>query len=201
MDPKQRFEPEDATDPIALFRKWLDEATATEANDPNAMSLATATSEGMPSVRMVLMKRLDEQGFSFYTNGDSQKGEELAANPKAALCFHWKSRRRQVRVAGPVHELPPSDADTYFHSRGRKSQIGAVASQQSRPLGSREELESEAAEIAQRYPAEIPRPEYWKGYVVAPHRIEFWEDGPDRLHNRIVFEQGSDGWMKTRLYP
>ena len=195
------FEPEVADDPIALFRRWFDDASATEPNDPNAMFLATCTTDGRPSVRMVLMKRLDERGFSFYTNVESQKGRELLENPHAALGFHWKSRRRQVRIEGPVQELPPADADAYFHSRSRLSQISAVASQQSRPVASREELEARARELAERYTGEIPRPDYWRGFVVAPQRIEFWEDGAHRLHNRVVFLSSAQGWTRTRLYP
>lgn len=195
------FEPEIIADPIALFRRWFDDASQTELNDPNAMALATATAAGLPSVRIVLMKRLDEQGFAFYTNAESQKGRELLENQHAGLCFHWKSKRRQIRVEGPVRLLPPEDADEYFHSRSRKSQISAVASQQSRPLTSREELVREAQEVAGRYPGEIPRPGYWRGFVVAPQRIEFWEDGEHRLHNRIVFTRNGDAWSKERLYP
>ncbi|MEO6802056.1 MAG: pyridoxamine 5'-phosphate oxidase [Granulicella sp.] len=196
-----QFEPETATDPIALFRHWFDEAAQTEPNDPNAMALATSTAAGHPSVRMVLMKRLDERGFSFYTNVESQKGHELTENPHAALCFHWKSRRRQVRVEGSVQELSPADADAYFHSRSRQSQIGALASQQSRPLDSREELERLAKEYAERYPGEVPRPSYWRGFVLVPNRIEFWEDGAFRLHNRVVFVRADAAWERTRLFP
>lgn len=201
MDSHKDFEPEEATDPIELFRRWLAEAAKTESNDPNAMSLATATATGKPSVRMVLMKRLDERGFAFYTNVESQKGRELLENPQAALCFHWKSKRRQVRVEGRVEELPPEDADAYFHSRSRLSQIGALASQQSRPLLSRDELELRAQTCAELYPGEIPRPEYWRGFAVSPERIEFWEDGANRLHDRIVFTRTKNDWSKTRLFP
>jgi pyridoxamine 5'-phosphate oxidase len=201
MNFSERFEAEEVADPIALFRRWLDDATQTEPNDPNAMSLATATASGRPSVRMVLMKRIDERGFAFYTNVESQKGRELLENPHAALCFHWKSRRRQIRVEGFVEELSSEDAEAYFHSRSRKSQIGALASQQSRPLASREALEQRAAECEQQYPGEIPRPSYWRGFVVVPARIEFWEDGAHRLHNRVVFVRSGDAWRKTRLFP
>jgi pyridoxamine 5'-phosphate oxidase len=200
MDSPTRFEAEDAPDPIALFRRWFDDASAVELNDPNAMALATCA-DGKPSVRMVLMKRLDERGFAFYTNVESQKGRELLRNPRAALCFHWKSRRRQVRVEGAVRELPPEDADTYFHSRSRLSQIGALASQQSRPVASREELERRARECEREYPGEVPRPGYWRGFVVAPERIEFWQDGAHRLHDRVVFTRVGEGWDKARLYP
>ena len=200
-DSPARFEPEEVTDPIALFRHWLAGAAETEPNDPNAMSLATATRSGKPSVRMVLMKRLDERGFSFYTNVESQKGIELHENPHAALCFHWKSCRRQVRVEGMVQELPPADADAYFHSRSRLSQIGALVSQQSRPLASREELERQARACEEQYPEQVPRPGYWRGFVLSPERIEFWEDGDHRLHNRVVFTRTEGGWAKTRLFP
>ncbi len=194
-----------AGDPIALFQEWFDLASKDELNDPNAMALATSTADGRPSVRMVLMKHVDDRGFTFYTNDESQKGEELGSNPFAALCFHWKSERRQVRVEGSVEAVEDADSDDYFHSRSRKSQIGAVASQQSRPLASREELEHEAAALAAKYPAEIPRPSYWRGFRVVPARIEFWQDGPDRLHDRIVFTRDGAGdgarWAKSRLYP
>ncbi len=195
------FEPEVADDPIALFRRWFDDASAAEPNDPNAMALATSTAGGVPSVRMVLMKRLDERGFAFYTNVESQKGRELLENPHAALLFHWKSKRRQIRIEGPVTELPVADAEEYFHSRSRRSQIGAVASQQSRPLVSREELEARAKHVAEQYTGEVPLPDYWRGFVVAPERIEFWEDGADRLHNRVVFTRESEAWTKMRLFP
>jgi pyridoxamine 5'-phosphate oxidase len=201
METAKNFAPEEAADPIALFRIWLDEATQTEENDPVAMALATSTASGHPSVRMVLMKRVDERGFAFYTNVESQKGRELLENPQAALCFHWKSRRRQVRIEGLVQELSAEDADEYFHSRSRKSQIGAVASQQSRPLASRAVLEQTAQDWAAQYPDEVPRPAYWRGFVVLPARIEFWQDGAFRLHDRMVFERSGDSWKKTRLYP
>ncbi len=196
-----KFDAAEAEDPIALFQTWLDLAAKVELNDPNAMSLATATANGRPSARMVLLKHVDEHGFTFYTNFESQKGQELLANPFAALCFHWKSQRRQVRVEGGVEPVSDADSDDYFHSRSRKSQIGAVASQQSRPLASRAELEVKAAELAAKYPAEIPRPEYWRGFRVMPQRIEFWQDGDARLHDRIVFTQEGNAWAKARLYP
>jgi len=197
----RHFDAEEAEDTIALFRVWMGAAVETEPNDPDAVALATATAEGVPSVRMVLMKRVDERGFSFYTNAESQKGSELLENPRAAMCFHWKTQRRQVRVEGAVRELPSEDADAYFRSRGRMSQIGALASAQSRPLGSREELEALAERLAKRYPGEVPRPEYWRGYVLEPARIEFWQQGEDRLHDRMVFEREERGWRKTRLFP
>ena len=196
-----KFDAAEADDPIALFQTWLDLAAKEELNDPNAMSLATASAEGVPSVRMVLMKQVDGRGFTFYTNFESQKGHELLENPFAALCFHWKSQRRQVRVEGEVEPVSDADSDDYFHSRSRKSQIGAVASQQSRPLASRAELETRAAELAAQYPAEIPRPEYWRGFLVMPRKIEFWQDGDARLHDRIAFTREGEGWTKARLYP
>ena len=194
------FDAETATDPIALFGDWFQAASASEENDPNAMSLATMAG-GRPSVRIVLLKRVDKAGFVFYTNAESRKGVEMLANPHVALCFHWKSLRRQVRVEGTVHDLPGEDADAYFHSRSRRSQIGALASEQSRPLASREELEARAHALEERYPGEVPRPRYWRGFVVLPETIEFWQDGPDRLHDRIVFRRIVTGWSKTRLYP
>lgn len=196
-----RFDAVEADDPIALFREWFELAAKDELNDPNAMALATAAADGRPSVRMVLMKKVDERGFTFYTNVESRKGEELASNPRAALLFHWKTQRRQVRVEGPVEPVSDADSDEYFHSRSRRSQLGALASRQSRPLGSREELEAKTAELAARYPEEIPRPDYWRGFVVVPERIEFWQDGPDRLHDRILFRRDGSGWWKVRLYP
>ena len=195
------FDAEAAEDPIQLFGDWFRAACESEVNDPNAMSLATATAGGRPSVRIVLLKRVDKAGFVFYTNAESRKGVEMLANPHVALCFHWKSLRRQVRVEGMVHDLPGEDADAYFHSRSRSSQIGALASEQSRPLASREELESRAQALEERYPGEVPRPGYWRGFVVLPETIEFWQDGPHRLHDRIVFTRTVDGWRKTRLCP
>ena len=195
------FDAEAAEDPIQLFGDWFRAACESEVNDPNAMSLATATADGRPSVRIVLLKRVDKAGFVFYTNAESRKGVEILANPHVALCFHWKSLRRQVRVEGMVHDLPAEDADAYFHSRSRRSQIGALASEQSRPLASREELEARAQAVEERYPGEVPRPRYWRGFVVLPETIEFWQDGPHRLHDRIVFTRTVDGWRKTRLYP
>lgn len=189
------------TDPIAMFRIWMEEAEAAEVNDPNAAALATATRDGLPSVRMVLMKRVNELGFAFYTNTESQKGLELAENPHAAMCFHWKSLRRQVRVSGPVTQLPSEDADTYFHSRSRLSQLGAVASAQSRILESRETLEARVHALETRFPEEIPRPDYWKGYVLQPDKMEFWQEGPGRLHDRFLFVKVEGGWHMDRLSP
>ena len=192
---------ESAGDPIALFQRWLNDAEAGELNDPNAVALATATRDGMPSVRMVLMKRVDNDGFRFYTNVDSQKGTELAENPRAAMCFHWKSLRRQVRVSGTVTELPAGDVDEYFHTRSRLSQLGAAASQQSRVLASREVLEARVKELEAKFPGEIPRPDYWRGYLLRPERIEFWKDGAGRLHDRFLFSRDGDAWRKERLFP
>jgi pyridoxamine 5'-phosphate oxidase len=192
---------EDAVDPIALFRVWMKDAEGGEVNDPNAVALATATRDGVPSVRMVLMKRVEERAFCFYTNAESQKGAELAENPRAAMCFHWKSLRRQVRVVGSVTELPAEDADEYFHSRSRLSQLGAAASQQSRVVASREALVDRVSELKREFPGEVPRPDYWRGYVLRPERIEFWKDGEGRLHDRFLFSRTADGWRKERLFP
>ncbi len=190
-----------ATDPIEQFHDWLRQAEAREPNDPNAAALATATAHGAPSVRMVLVKRVDERGFCFFTNAESQKGIQLAENPQAALCFHWKSLRRQVRVEGRVGELAAVEVDAYFHSRSRRSQIGAAVSRQSRPLRDRGDLVDQVQAFAAEHPGEVPRPVYWRGYCVVPERIEFWMDGPDRLHDRIVFTPAVSGWSASRLYP
>jgi pyridoxamine 5'-phosphate oxidase len=196
-----RNDMETAVDPIALFRAWMKAAEASEPNDASAVALATATGDGAPSVRMVLMKRVDQRGFCFYTNAESQKGIELAENPRAAMCFHWKSLRRQVRITGAVTELPGAEADDYFHSRSRLSQLGAVASQQSRVLASRELLVARVKELEEEFPGAIPRPDYWRGYVLRPERIEFWKDGEGRLHDRILFSRSGDAWRKERLFP
>jgi len=190
-------------DPISLFAAWLGEAEASEPNDPNAMALATVDGDGMPDVRMVLLKEHDAKGFVFFTNFESAKGRELAANPKAALCFHWKSLSRQVRVRGPVTEVTAEEADAYFASRPRLSRIGAWASQQSRPLESRFALEKAVAAYTAKYAVgEVPRPPYWSGYRLAPVEIEFWQSGAFRLHDRVRFTRGADGaWEKARLYP
>ncbi len=192
----------DSAEPIALFGEWLKAAEASEPNDPNAMALATVDGDGLPDVRMVLLKGFDATGFAFFTNFESAKGRELLANPKAALCFHWKSLRKQVRVRGPVSEVSTAEADAYFASRQRGSRIGAWASQQSRPLESRFALEKAVAAYTARYAiGEIPRPAYWSGFRVAPQEIEFWSDGTFRLHDRIKFVRNGEGWEKTRLYP
>ncbi|RRA48208.1 pyridoxamine 5'-phosphate oxidase [Acidipila sp. EB88] len=190
--------------PIQAFDQWFAEAGTSEPNDPNAAALATATPSGAPSVRMVLVKQIDQRGFCFFTNAQSQKGTELAANPQAALCFHWKSLRRQVRVEGSVLDLPDAEVDTYFHSRGRRSQLGAAVSQQSRPLASREQLEQEVQQFTEAHPGEVPRPSYWRGYILVPAAIELWMDGTDRLHNRFRYTrdaQSPSGWTRIRLYP
>lgn len=188
-------------DPVVAFHDWMKAAATSELNDPNAVALATASPDGLPNVRMVLMKRLDERGFAFYTNSESQKGVELAENPHAAMCFHWKSLRRQVRISGSVTQLPPEDADEYFRSRSRLSQLGAAASAQSRILKNREVLESRVQALDSEFPVEVPRPEYWVGYVLKPERIEFWQDGAGRLHDRFLFVRDGDGWQMERLYP
>lgn len=198
MDP---FGQHDSLDPISSFHAWMAEAKAREINDPNAMSLATSTKDGVPSVRIVLMKRLNEAGFSFYTNRESRKGGELLENQKAALCFHWKSLQRQVRVEGAIRELPRQDVEEYFHSRQRMSQIGAWASQQSRLLDSRATLEERTREYEAKFPAEVPLPPYWTGFVLAPRSIEFWQERPARLHDRVVFLRVGESWARERLYP
>jgi pyridoxamine 5'-phosphate oxidase len=189
-------------DPIEVFREWLAQAEASEPNDPTAMALATIDGAGNPSVRMVLLKGLDARGFAFYTNFDSRKGRELLAQPRAALCFHWKSLRRQVRVEGPVEIVSDAEADAYFHSRARVSQIGAAASEQSRPLDTRATLEQRVVEIEARLMgAEVPRPPNWSGFRVIPQAIEFWKDGAYRLHDRILFRREGLEWTTERLYP
>ncbi|MEG9436239.1 pyridoxamine 5'-phosphate oxidase [Edaphobacter sp. HDX4] len=192
---------EQTTDPLPVFHDWLKEAGTTEPNDPNAAALATATRHGEPSVRMVLVKKVDENGFCFYTNEASRKGRELTANPRAALCFHWKTLRRQVRVEGPVVELPAADAEEYFHSRSRMSQLGAAVSRQSQPLESRRRLEELVEQYGEEHPGEIPRPEYWKGYAIQPERIELWMDGEYRLHNRFLYVREGAAWTRQRLFP
>ena len=191
-----------ADDPFALFDAWYAEAKAAEINDPDAMALATATAGGAPSVRMVLLKGFGPDGFTFYTNADSRKGEELATNPNAALLFHWKSLRRQVRIEGAVEEVTAEDADAYFATRSRDSQIGAHASDQSRPLASRAEFLARIAKVATRYlVGPVPRPPRWNGFRVRPERIEFWTDKPHRLHERRLFERSTEGWTEGLLYP
>lgn len=191
-------------DPYELFQEWLADATKSEPNDPNAMSLATVDEEGLPDVRMVLLKDADERGFVFYTNYESQKGQEILATKKAAVVFHWKSLRRQIRVRGIVEQVSDAEADAYFASRPKQSQIGAWASQQSRPLEGRFALETSVALYATKYAlGSVPRPPQWSGFRIHPLAIEFWHDRPFRLHDRIVFRRTSPdgGWTKTRLYP
>jgi pyridoxamine 5'-phosphate oxidase len=188
-------------DPLELFHQWLEEAKSSEVNDANAAALATSTADGHPSVRMILVKRVDERGFCFFTNAESKKGTELQSNPRAALCFHWKTLRRQVRVEGRVTELQDAEVDEYFHSRSRNSQIGAAVSHQSRPLKSREELEANFRKFAGEHPAEIPRPPYWRGFCVHPEQIEFWLEGDYRLHHRFLFTREPGGWERSSLYP
>ncbi len=193
----------EADDPFALFESWFAEATAREPEDPNAMCLATADADGTPSARMVLLKGHDRAGFVFYTNLGSRKGGEIAANPRAALLFHWKSLRRQVRIEGKLAAVTASEADAYYASRGRVSRLGAHASEQSRPLDARATLLRRLAEAEARFPGEdIPRPPHWSGFRLTPTRIEFWQDMPHRLHDRVVFEAGQGaGWRVNRLYP
>jgi pyridoxamine 5'-phosphate oxidase len=191
----------DTAEPESLFAAWLREAEAAEPNDPNAMALATVDGDGLPDVRMVLLKGFDARGFVFYTNTTSAKGRELAAQPRAALLFHWKSLRRQVRVRGSVTGVTSAEADAYFATRSRGSQLGAWASRQSQPLESRAVLEKAAADAAAKYPGEVPRPPYWLGYRIVPVEIEFWQDGAFRLHDRVLFRREGGGWKKTRLNP
>jgi pyridoxamine 5'-phosphate oxidase len=194
----------DDQDPYAVFEEWLALAKKSEPNDPNAMALATADPDGLPDVRMVLLKDVDPQGFVFYTNLESAKGLQLGANPKAALCFHWKSLRRQVRVRGQIQAVSKDEADEYFASRARDSRIGAWASAQSRPLEDRFALEKSVAAYALKFGVgDVPRPDFWSGFRLIPSRIEFWRDKPFRLHDRLVFARGGAGqdWSTSKLYP
>lgn len=191
-----------ADDPISLFDTWFEEARKREPNDAEAMALATATPDGQPSVRMVLLKGHGRDGFIFYTNADSRKGSELTANAHAALLFHWKSLRRQVRIEGPVSEVEADEADAYFASRGRDSQLGAHASIQSRPLDRRETFEVRFEEMTRQFAGrDVPRPERWTGFRVEPRRIEFWSDRPHRLHERRLFTRIEAEWIEGLLYP
>ena len=190
------------TNPFELFEQWFAEAREAEPNDPDAMALATATPDGRPSVRMVLLKGYGPEGFVFYTNLDSRKGAEIAANAHAALLFHWKSLRRQVRIEGPVEAVSDAEADTYFASRSRDSQLGAWASYQSRPLDSRATFEKRFEDFTRRFDGEdVPRPPRWSGFRVKPERMEFWTDRPHRLHERRLFSAGPSGWSEGLLYP
>lgn len=191
-------------EPMKTFSEWLQLAEKSEPNDPTAMALATVDSSGLPNVRMVLMRRFDDDGIVFFTNYESQKGDEILANHKAAVCFHWKSLRKSVRIRGIVEEVSDQEADEYFRSRPRGSRIGAWASKQSRPLESRFALEKEVARYAARFGiGEIPRPSYWSGFRIRPLSVEFWSDGQFRLHDRERYDRATlDGeWTVTRLYP
>ena len=201
-------EPEEAffarQDPFGLFAEWLKEASETEPNDPNAMTLATVDANGFPDARQVLLKDVSADGFTFYTNLESDKGRQLQARPAAALLFHWKTLRRQVRIRGSVAPVSGDEADAYFATRARDARIGAWASDQSRPLSDSRELKRRVAEFGMRFAeAEPPRPPYWSGYRVSPLRMEFWRDRPFRLHDRLVFERAEpgDAWSRLRLYP
>lgn len=192
------------SEPFELFAQWLNDATKSEVNDPNALALATVDADGLPNVRMVLLKDFDEHGFVFYTNYESTKGQEILSAQKAAMCFHWKSLRRQVRVRGPVELVSAEEADAYYASRPRGSRIGAWASKQSRPLESRFALEKAVAEYTARYAiGTIPRPAHWSGFRIRPVSIEFWHDRPFRLHDRVLFTRDTpqDEWKTDRLYP
>jgi len=192
----------EAANPIALFEAWLAKAGETEPSDPHAMSVATVDDAGLPDVRILLLKGLDARGFVFYTNADSAKGKQLRGQGKAALCFHWKSQKRQVRVRGVVEKVSAAESDAYFASRARGSRIGAWASDQSRPVADRETLMAKTAEIEGRFEGkDVPRPEHWYGWRVIPEYIEFWQDGAFRLHDRIVFRPDRKSWSKKRLYP
>jgi pyridoxamine 5'-phosphate oxidase len=190
------------TDPFALFNEWLTEALAKEPNDANAMALATADPDGLPDVRMVLLKEADDRGFVFYSNLESAKGRQLQANPKASLLFHWKSLRRQVRVRGTVSPVSEAEADAYWATRARPAQLGGWASAQSRPLPDRMALEKKIAEVGLKFGlGKVPRPPHWSGFRVTPSVIEFWRDRPFRLHERLVFARADGGWTTSRLFP
>jgi len=191
-----------AADPFELFSEWFDAAVANEPNDPTAMALATVDGDGMPNVRMVLLKGIEDGGFVFFTNFESNKGREILANPKAALCFHWKSVRRQIRVRGVVTAVADAAADAYFATRPRGSRIGAWASKQSRPLESRFALEKAVAAFGAKFAfGEVPRPSHWSGFRITPEEIEFWKDGKFRLHDRVIFRRNGANWEKAKLYP
>lgn len=190
------------SEPFALFAAWLKDAEASEINDPNAVALATVDADGLPNVRMVLLKGFDSRGFVFYTNFESQKGQEILGQKKAAMCFHWKSLRRQVRLRGEVEVVSDAEADEYYQSRPLGSRIGAWASKQSRPLEGRFALEKAVAEYTAKYAlGNVPRPPHWSGFRIIPKSIEFWHDRKFRLHDRIEFRRDGDGWSKVRMYP
>ncbi len=189
------------TNPFVLFQNWFEEAVALEINDPDAIALAAVDTHGMPSVRMVLLRRWSEDGFLFFTNYESRKAGELLANGKAAFCIHWKSLRKQVRVCGQVSKATAAQSDAYFHSRGRGSQIGAWASAQSQPLGSRAELMAKVEAFEKKFPHDVARPPHWGGFCLKPEEIEFWADGEHRLHDRFRFLRSGDGWDIMRLNP
>lgn len=192
----------DGAEPFDLFGQWLIDARGKEPNDPNAMTVATVDADGMPDARMVLLKDFDRQGFVFYTNTQSAKGRQILGAQKAALLFHWKSLRRQVRIRGTVEIVSDAEADEYFASRARNSQIGAWASEQSRPLESRFALEKRVAEYGLKFGiGAVPRPPHWTGFRIVPTEMEFWRDKPFRLHDRLKFERAGDGWVKSKLYP
>ena len=200
MDPEHEAIPHG--DPLALFEAWFAEALLSEPNDPNAMALATATADGVPSVRMVLLKEHGPEGFVFYTNAESRKGDEIGANPHAALLFHWKSLHRQVRIEGALEEVPAAMADAYFASRHPDSRLGSAASDQSRPLDSRKTYLERVETLRADHPdGAVPRPAHWTGFRVVPERIEFWLSRPHRLHERRLFTRSGEGWASTLLYP
>jgi pyridoxamine 5'-phosphate oxidase len=189
-------------DPFARFARWYAEAEASEPSDPNAMTVVTATPDGRPSARTILLKGVDPRGFVFYTNKESRKSDELAGNPHIALLFYWKSLGRQIRIEGEVEAVTDAEADAYFASRLRISRLGAWASQQSRPLDARTTLERRLAEYEAKYPGDdIPRPPYWSGYRVLPRRFEFWQDMEYRLHDRTTYDRTPDGWTMGKLFP
>jgi pyridoxamine 5'-phosphate oxidase len=194
----------DLDDPVSLFKSWMDEAKQSEPNDPNAVSLATSNKNNFPSVRMVLLKGFNTNGFVFYTNLNSQKGKELKENPKAAMCFHWKSLLRQIRINGTVSQVSDEDADVYYNSRAYESRIGAWASKQSEELVNRKQLDETIKEFKKKYGDEkkVPRPEHWSGWNLSPLSIEFWLDGDNRIHERLKYTKGSKGqWIKSLLSP